>query len=307
MTTIVRRPDARPLGADDLRAAREASAAFAWFPFVTSIPVPLARPALAAARHRLSLDEGAFLRLFSAFGPSLGLWRAAEIASLRACAFARPILDLGCGDGVVTSFVLGRVEVGLDPWETALVRAAALGVYDRLEQATIEAAPLAAESVATIISNSVLEHLANIDEALRAAARLLVPGGRLVFTVPTEAFGRWLLVPSAAYGRWRNAAYDHRNVWTLQEWDRRLRGAGFEIEETSAYLRRPLVALWDALELTQRVWVGQRRVAGAVWKSVPARAIGLLARLASRLDLSSPPPGGGRLIVARRVPASTNR
>ena len=31
-------------------------------------------------------------------GPSLGLWRAAEIAALREQTYEPPVLDLGCGD-----------------------------------------------------------------------------------------------------------------------------------------------------------------------------------------------------------------
>jgi hypothetical protein len=43
------------------------------------------------------------------------------------------------------------------------------------------------------------------------------------------------------------------------------------------------------------------RVAGRLWKSLSPQTIQRLSRWASRLDLSAPAPGGGRLIVARKV------
>src|SRR5256886_13359904 len=81
----------------------------------------------------LHLDAPAFRVLLELQGPSLGLWRAAEVAALREQVYEPPVLDLGCGDGLVTSMVLPRVEVGLDPDEKALARAARRGIYERFE------------------------------------------------------------------------------------------------------------------------------------------------------------------------------
>ncbi len=260
----------------------------------------LVHAAEVSVREPLTLDAATFRQLFDAFGPSLGLWRGAEIAALRSVSFARPVLDLGCGDGVVTSFVLENVEIGLDPWEQALKAAEARGVYKTLVAAEIESCTLPDASVRTIVSNSVLEHVQDIDPVLGSAARLLMPGGRLVFTAPTEAFGRWLLLPSGGYAAVRNRMYDHVNLWQVDTWRERLHHAGFEVIEVRPYLRRPLVALWDALELVQRIWLGRRRLFGEMWKRMPAGAMARLARAAAGLDLSAAAPGGGRMIVARR-------
>lgn len=239
-------------------------------------------------------------RLFVAQGPSLGLWRAAEIAVLRENDYARPIVDLGCGDGQVTRQVLPRVEYGVDPYRPALVRAAELGLYERLIDRPIEAAPIPAHRIGSVVSNSVLEHLPQPEKILRAVAHLLRPGGRLIYTVPTEAFGRWLLLPSERYANWRNAHYEHRNLWPLERWIWQLDCAGFSVERVRSYFPRPLVSWWDALELSQRVWIGRRRLFSLAWQRLPASALRWLAQRAARLDLSAPPPGGGRLIVARR-------
>src|SRR5205823_12239223 len=81
----------------------------------------------------LHLDAPTFRMLLEQQGPSLGLWRAAEIAVLREVIYEHPILDLGCGDGLVMSQVMPRVEIGLDPDITALERAARRGLYERFE------------------------------------------------------------------------------------------------------------------------------------------------------------------------------
>ena len=76
----------------------------------------------------LCVSDRDFRFLFTRFGPSLGFWRAAEVAALREAglsgeAYAVPVLDLGCGDGLVSSLVFHRIAVALDPDQTALTRA----------------------------------------------------------------------------------------------------------------------------------------------------------------------------------------
>ena len=248
----------------------------------------------------LRLEAAAWRVLLERQGPSLGLWRAAEVAALREQRCQRPILDLGCGDGLVTSLALGRVEVGLDPDERALERAERLGTYHRIVPARMQDAALPDESMATVVSNSVLEHLPALDDTLQAVARVLRPGGGLIFTAPTEAFGSQLLLPVGAYAARRNRQLDHLNLWTAQQWAERLSRAGLDLLLLRPYLRPMLVRAWDALELTQQVWVARKRIVGLAWRRIPPASFERLAQWAARLDLSSPAPGGGRLIIARK-------
>jgi len=257
-------------------------------------------PAAAGARFPLHLPAPMLQVLLERQGPSLGLWRAAEVAALREHGYHRPVLDLGCGDGLVTSLVLRPVEVGVDPDATALARAARLGIYHRLIPRPLETAGLPAGAFATVISNSVLEHVADIDTLLAAVAQVLRPGGRLVFTAPTEDFSRRLLLPLAGYAARRNRALAHRNLWPVTRWAAHLEAAGLEIESTRSYLRPALVTAWDALEVAQQVRIGGQRALGRVWRRIPPGSFARLAAWGARLDLSAPEPGGGRLIVARK-------
>jgi SAM-dependent methyltransferase len=248
----------------------------------------------------LYLDTRSFRALFEQLGPSLSVWRAAEIAALRTVAYEPPVLDLGCGDGLVTSFILSRVDIGLDPDPRALARAAGRGLYHRMIPTTLEEARLPEEGMATVLSNSVLEHLPDPNGVLAAIAHVLRPGGRLILTVPTSAFSCWLFLPSARYATRRNRQLIHRNLWPAHEWARRLARVGLEVEIVRPYLSRRTVRAWDALDLLERVWIGRQRVVSLVWHRLSPGTLERLARRASRLNLAAPPPGGGQLLVARK-------
>lgn len=255
-------------------------------------PPALCRPLhLPAADCRLLLQQQ---------GPSLALWRAAEVAVLREQDVLTPVLDLGCGDGLVTSLALSHVDVGLDPDARALARAADTGIYSHLIAAPVETATLPPSSFATIVSNSVLEHLPNIDAVLAATARLLRPGGQLIFTAPTAAFSAWLALPSVRYAAHRNCQLAHRNLWSVEHWAMHLRQAGLAVESVRPYLRRPLVALWDTLELAQQLWISETRLISPLWRRIPPPAMARLAAWLSGLNLAALAPGGGHLIVARK-------
>ncbi len=108
--------------------------------------------------------------------------------------------------------------VGLDPDERVLKRAVQSGIYERFEAAPAEEMRLPDQSIGTVVSNSVLEHLPHLDAVLEAVARVLRPGGRLIFTVPTEEFSRWLVLPVARYAAWRNQQLCHLNLWSMERW-----------------------------------------------------------------------------------------
>lgn len=248
----------------------------------------------------LHLEAPAFLKLFRQLGPSLALWRAAEVAALRQQDYAHPVLDVGCGDGLITSMVLEKVEIGCDPFRDALRLAARTGIYGRLEAAPVEEISIKSGSVATVVCNSVLEHAAVLDPVLSTVKRVLRPGGRFVFCTPTDQFSRWLALPVKTYGSWRNRHLSHVNLWPAQMWAQRLNLMSLTIESVRPYMTRPLVFLWDVVDLLERVWVAGHRLVGVIWKRLPPALLSKLSRAASRIDLSAPFPGGGHVIVARK-------
>jgi predicted TPR repeat methyltransferase len=98
-----------------------------------------------------------------------------------------PILDLGCGTGlvaVVLSDLPSGPLTGVDVSDGMLAQARAKGLYHRLEQADLET--FLARDTGTwpvIVAADVFCYLGVLDEVLRLAHARLSPGGILAFTV----------------------------------------------------------------------------------------------------------------------------
>ena len=104
------------------------------------------------------------------------------MAALRTYYYARPVLDVGRGDGLVTSLVMKRVDIGRDPFSEAIGRAAGLGLYERIERRPVEAAHLPDGSLCTVLAiPSLTRKLAghgaagDIEDAGRPAAASFSP------------------------------------------------------------------------------------------------------------------------------------
>jgi predicted TPR repeat methyltransferase len=96
------------------------------------------------------------------------------------------VCDAGCGTGLVGQLVkplAGRLD-GVDLAAAMLARAAATGVYDRLEQAEL-AACLAARpgTYDLVVSAATLIHFGDLGPVFNAVAAALRAGGVFVFTV----------------------------------------------------------------------------------------------------------------------------
>jgi len=260
------------------------------------------------------------------FAPPVGLWRAVE---LRVAAeeerYEHPLLDLGCGDGLVGQVIFGAqgaVDVGLDLWADQLCRAAQSGVYRHVDLADGRHLPYPTGAFATVVSNSVLEHVPDVVRVLGEAGRVLRIGGRFVFTVPSDAF-RYLLdgyIRRMAAGDVRGAeryaaAVDarlgHCHYHTPTEWQRLLAAAGMTMVKAHYYISQETERLWDRMNV--RYGIGRRSVWGLL-VSPRLRSLGyqpLLRRAVVRslsrrwrpyyeMNVPSGEKGGGLLIVARR-------
>jgi SAM-dependent methyltransferase len=260
------------------------------------------------------------------FAPPVALWRAVELRVAAAERYERPLLDFGCGDGLIgrVLFGAGGVDAGFDPWLDQLRQAARSGVYRHVSLADGHHLPYADGAFATAFSNSVLEHIPDVEPVVREAGRVLRRGGRFVFTVPSDAF-RVLLdgyVRSMEDGDARGAeAYassvddwlEHYHYHTPEEWGRILAAAGLEIVEARYYIPGRVERLWD--RMNGRYGIARRRSAWSILVSPRLRPLGyqaVLRRLVVRslgrrwrsyyeMDVPAGEKGGGLLVVARKV------
>jgi SAM-dependent methyltransferase len=175
------------------------------------------------------------------------LLRAVEARFYRGILLPGPVLDLGCGDGHFASLAFDRqLEVGMDPWWGPLQEAAGRGTYQSLICADGHHMPFPRDYFSSAVSNSVLEHIPDLEPVLAETARVLKPGARFVFCVPNHRFldtlsiGSWLdkLKLSGLARDYRgffNRISRHYQCDSLDTWQKRLNKFGFDIEDSWDY------------------------------------------------------------------------
>lgn len=175
------------------------------------------------------------------------LLRAVEARFYSDLPMPRPILDLGCGDGHFASVTFREsLDVGFDPWARPLQEAQQRGLYHTLSQADGARMPFPDAAFATIISNSVLEHIPDVDPVLHEASRVLQPEGYFYFCVPGPNFRRFLSVArlleavrlpglAEAYRRLFDRISRHHYYNTPEEWAARLARVGLRLTRWWTY------------------------------------------------------------------------
>ena len=158
-------------------------------------------------------------RFYFAADAILGRSRGLQAARIDEITPAGPMLDVGAGDGTLIDALRARGREA-----TGLERNPA-----RVDLRDQPLAEVEGEWAAVVFWHS-LEHLPDPGEAIRQAARLLVPGGIVVVAVPNndslqaQAFGdRWLHLDMPRH-------LVHLSTRSLR---RGLRESGFEVERVS--------------------------------------------------------------------------
>jgi ubiquinone/menaquinone biosynthesis C-methylase UbiE len=179
--------------------------------------------------------------------PDLQLRAAFARASVGAGA---RVLDLGCGDGVLTGTLVaatgaGGTVVGADVAEAALRRARAR--HPRLELVRVPVdgdLPFEDTSFDVVWASEVIEHVADTARWLSEVRRVLVPRGRLALTTPDH--GR-LRLALGGVERYSEPLGDHLHLYTARSLRTLLTEFGFEVQGLRAaggppLLRRLLLA-----------------------------------------------------------------
>lgn len=170
-----------------------------------------------------------------------GLLRAVEARAYQSIDLPEPVLDLGCGDGHFATVAFDKqLEAGLDPWAGPVREAATRAGYRFAIQGSGAELPFPDGYFASAVSNSVLEHIPDLDPVLREMARVLKPGAPFVFCVPNHNFLPNLSVAkffdraglakgAGAYRSFFNRISRHHHCDGPETWEKRLDAAGFEI------------------------------------------------------------------------------
>jgi predicted TPR repeat methyltransferase len=148
-------------------------------------------------------------------GPAL-LFKAvlAARAAVRKPAFFKRAIDLGCGTGLAARAFAREVDafVGIDLSPRMIERARATGLYAELEVKEmvqgLGGKPDASADL--ILAADAMVYLSDLAPLLREAARVLVPGGLLAFTVETHGGKGVILGEGLRYAH--GAAYVRNSI-----------------------------------------------------------------------------------------------
>jgi len=267
--------------------------------------------------------------------PATALWRVYEIEAIqRHVHFRGRVLDLGCGDGSLARVVFGKEAecctlVGIEPDAGDAEDARRSGFYQTVHHASGASIPEADGSFDVVFSNSVLEHIREIEPVLSEVARVLKPGGKFVLTVPSDRFrdclvgGRLMRALARRRGETTTHAVDrrlqHHRYWSAEEWHQALDPVGLRVEAAHRYFPRQAVQAWErlsnwtgglAFELFQRsteTRALQRKMRLDVINAllptqIRWRALMWILRrsLGAPAEISTDEPSGGLLVVAEK-------
>jgi SAM-dependent methyltransferase len=262
------------------------------------------------------------------FAPPVALWRAIELRMLAEEDFHHPILDLGCGDGLIAQVLFAddaRIDYGFDPWFSQVRQAPLTHMYRAVQQALGHAMPYLDNQFATVFSNSVLEHIVDLVPVLKEAVRVLMPGGRLIATIPSDAF-RGLLAGyqtrvaagdidgAEAYAVMVDRYLEHYRYLSPEAWSELFVNLGLKLITSKYYIPCEVAAAWD--RANSRYGIYEHSVPIYRWLASPRfRKLGyqkwikrsVVNRLSARwrhlYEMNVPPEsrGAGLLIVAEKV------
>ncbi len=166
----------------------------------------------------------------------------AEIADLEEGA---RVLDLGCGYGAAARFLAsecGCIVVGINVGEKELrvanTRALEAGLRDFLtfESGDFHSLRYADESFDVVWSQEAFLHGANKTQIISEAKRVLVPGGKLIFTDLVVTAGTSRSDRQRIYERVRSPV-----MWDAEDYHKCLLGQGFQVfqmQDWSAHVAR---------------------------------------------------------------------
>jgi len=176
-----------------------------------------------------------------------GMLRAFEARLMHKVSLPPLLLDIGCGDGHFASVTYEqKIDVGIDPDHASLREARLRDTYRLLVQASGDKLPFAEAGFASAISNSVLEHVSNLEGVLAEIGRVLKPNAPFAITVPNPGYRSELSMPrflsrvrlnrlSRGYREWFMRMSRTWNLFDETGWGSLFESAGLEVKESERY------------------------------------------------------------------------
>jgi SAM-dependent methyltransferase len=211
-----------------------------------------------------------------------GFLRAVEGRYFQEIDLSEPILDLGNGDGHFTSATFSKpINIGIDPAFKDLINTKHKNSCEVLICSEGHALPFQNRYFSVVISNSVLEHIRDLNPVLKEVDRVLKKSGQFILTVPNDNFTKNLSIASFferlglemcanKYRNTFNKISRHYHTDTAMQWKEKLENSGFMVIKSWNYFpERSLSILeWGHL-LGIPSWIS-KKIFGK-WILIPAR------------------------------------
>jgi SAM-dependent methyltransferase len=206
-----------------------------------------------------SENKDFFRRCIEQLPLSLALIRSLECKQFDMFEYNRPILDLGCGDGLFSKILFSeKTDCGLDITFKFLQNAKEKGAFQYGLQSDATILPFKNDSFNSVISNCVIEHIPDVDKLFTEVHRILKPGGIFVITTHTHQYNDFLYYSNLFYslklkslGKWYekfiNSVFKHINCLHPDVWTNKLEKAGLMVKHKSYYYGHPVQKVFDFL------------------------------------------------------------
>ena len=268
------------------------------------------------APRALPIDPADFAAYYTFSPTALALRECERLRVARTISLEEPILDVGCGDGLFARLAYpGKQSWGIDINPTEVRRAQASSAYSTLICGSICDVDLPHGFFASAIANCSLEHVPDLDAALRNIKSALRPGGSFVLIVPTPRWTDYLATVEAlrgiglhalaqAYSDGLNKVFSHIHLYDEKEWERRLLSAGFTDIKSEPIVEHALSWTFDVFLYPSAFAYLTKKLTGR-WVVAPGlRFITADAarNLASRVaELAPKSKGAGEYLISCRV------
>lgn len=161
-----------------------------------------------------------------------------------------PILDYGCGDGMFAKIALpnSTIDIGLDLVKSRIEEAEYVGNYQSLVHYQGSTIPFPDEFFASVISNSVLEHVDGIVPAVDEIHRVMKKGGYFITSVMTDKWEDYLWgtkLFGVSYKHFMRKKQVHFNLFSRKKLIRLFTNSGFEVIKCIGYLPEKNAQLLD--------------------------------------------------------------
>ncbi|MBT9168212.1 MAG: Ubiquinone/menaquinone biosynthesis C-methyltransferase UbiE [Syntrophomonadaceae bacterium] len=126
------------------------------------------------------------------------LWKSIELKcvanQISKIALMPPILDLGAGEGIFSSAIFDKIEIGVDLSLDSLRYCQNLHTYRGCILADARNLPFKQGSFGSVFSNCTIEHIPELESVLLEISRVSRKGGKFILTVPTDLFDRFSFI-----------------------------------------------------------------------------------------------------------------